>query len=59
MAVPQNRTSASKRNMRRGHDKLKSASLSIDQTTGETHQRHHITADGFYRGKKVMHKDKE
>jgi large subunit ribosomal protein L32 len=45
--------------MRRGHDKLKSASLSIDQTTGETHQRHHITADGFYRGKKVMHKDKE
>ncbi len=28
--------------------------LSIDSTTGETHRRHHVTADGFYRGKKVL-----
>ena len=54
MAVPQRRTSSSKRNMRRGHDKLKGPSLSIDKTTGETHRRHHVTADGFYRGKKVF-----
>ena len=25
-----------------------------DQTTGETHRRHHVSADGFYRGKKVI-----
>jgi large subunit ribosomal protein L32 len=22
--------------------------------TGETHRRHHVTADGYYRGKKVI-----
>ena len=25
-----------------------------DPTTGETHLRHHVTADGYYRGKKVI-----
>ncbi|MBQ0782484.1 MAG: 50S ribosomal protein L32, partial [Thalassolituus oleivorans] len=25
-----------------------------DSTSGETHRRHHVTADGFYRGKKVV-----
>lgn len=39
--------------MRRSHDALISASLSTDQTTGETHLRHHMTPDGFYRGRKV------
>jgi large subunit ribosomal protein L32 len=28
--------------------------LSTDQTTGEIHRRHHVTADGFYKGKKVL-----
>ena len=28
--------------------------LSTDSTTGETHVRHHITKDGFYRGRKVI-----
>jgi len=27
--------------------------LSVDATTGETHRRHHITADGYYKGRKV------
>ncbi len=53
MAVQQNRVSRSKRGMRRSHDHLKNAALSEDPTTGETHRRHHVTADGFYRGKKV------
>ncbi|MEK9748139.1 MAG: 50S ribosomal protein L32 [Pseudomonadales bacterium] len=53
MAVQQNRVSRSKRGMRRSHDHLKSSALSEDPTTGETHRRHHVTADGFYRGKKV------
>ncbi|WP_016676698.1 50S ribosomal protein L32, partial [Yersinia pestis] len=30
------------------------ATLSVDKTSGETHLRHHITADGFYRGRKVI-----
>ncbi|MDV2858684.1 MULTISPECIES: 50S ribosomal protein L32 [Oceanimonas] len=56
MAVQQNRKTRSKRGMRRSHDALSTASLSVDQTTGETHRRHHVTADGFYRGQKVIAK---
>ena len=54
MAVQQNRKTPSKRGMRRSHDALKSQTLSIDPTSGETHLRHHVTADGFYRGRKVI-----
>lgn len=54
MAVQQNRKTPSRRGMRRAHDSLKGETLSIDSTTGETHLRHHITADGFYRGRKVI-----
>ncbi len=54
MAVQQNRKTRSKRGMRRAHDGLKAASLSIDPTSGETHLRHHITPDGYYRGRKVI-----
>lgn len=55
MAVQQDKVSRSKRGMRRAHDSLKGPTLSEDSTTGETHRRHHVTADGFYRGKKVIH----
>ena len=54
MAVQKSKVSRSKRNMRRGHDSLGSPTLSVDKTTGEVHRRHHITADGFYKGKKVL-----
>ncbi len=54
MAVPQNRKSPSKRGMRRSHDALGKPTLSVDPTSGETHRRHHITADGYYRGRKVL-----
>ncbi|MEJ2609535.1 MAG: 50S ribosomal protein L32 [Candidatus Thiodiazotropha sp.] len=54
MAVQQNRKTPSKRGMRRSHDGLKKETLSIDSTSGETHLRHHITADGFYKGRKVI-----
>tara|TARA_B100000029_G_scaffold516833_1_gene635703 strand:- start:9391 stop:9540 length:150 start_codon:yes stop_codon:yes gene_type:complete len=40
--------------MRRSHDNLKASTLSVDPHTGETHMRHHITEDGFYRGQKVL-----
>jgi large subunit ribosomal protein L32 len=54
MAVQQNRKSRSRRDQRRSHDALSKPTLSIDPTTGETHRRHHVTADGYYRGKKVL-----
>ena len=54
MAVQQNRKSRSKRDKRRTHDRMKRPTLSIDSTTGETHRRHHVTGDGFYRGRRVI-----
>ena len=54
MAVQQNKKTRSRRGMRRSHDSLNGSTLSVDQTTGETHRRHHVTADGFYRGRKVV-----
>ncbi len=54
MAVQQNKKSPSRRGMRRSHDALTGSATSIDSTSGETHLRHHVTADGFYRGKKVI-----
>lgn len=40
--------------MRRSHDALSAPTLSIEPTTGETHRRHHVSADGYYRGKQVI-----
>jgi large subunit ribosomal protein L32 len=54
MAVQKSRRTPSTRGMRRAHDKLKTPALSVDRTSGETHLRHRITPDGFYRGKKVI-----
>ncbi len=54
MAVQQNRKTRSKRGMRRSHDALSKPTLSHDATTGEVHRRHHITPDGYYRGRKVL-----
>ena len=59
MAVQQNRKTRSKRGMRRAHDALSAPTLSVDSTSGETHRRHHITPDGFYRGRKVLNTDNE
>lgn len=54
MAVQKSRKTPSKRGMRRSHDALGKPSLSIEPTSGETHRRHHISADGYYRGRKVL-----
>lgn len=54
MAVQKSKKSRSRRGMRRSHDALKNPTLSIDATTGETHRRHHMTADGFYRGRQII-----
>lgn len=54
MAVQKSRKTPSKRGMRRSHNALTNPALSEDQETGEVHLRHHVTADGYYRGKKVI-----
>ena len=45
--------------MRRSHDKLGGPTLSVDPTTGETHLRHRVTPDGFYRGNQVVAQPEE
>ena len=45
MAVQQNKKSRSR-----------TAAVSVDKASGETHLRHHVTADGYYRGRKVINK---
>ncbi len=54
MAVQKSKKTRSRRNMRRSHDGLGTAALSVDEVSGEKHMRHHVTPDGFYRGKKVV-----
>ena len=54
MAVQQNRKTRSRRDMRRSHDSLDAATLSVEPTTGELHRRHHVSKSHFYRGKKVL-----
>ncbi len=56
MAVQKNTTSRSKRGMRRSHDSLSKPSVSVDPTTGEKHLRHHVTPEGFYKGRQVVEK---
>jgi large subunit ribosomal protein L32 len=54
MAVAKSRKSPSRRGMRRSHDALTAKQLATDPTSGEVHLRHHLTKDGYYRGRKVI-----
>jgi len=54
MAVQKSRKTPSRRGMRRSHDTLKAPALSVDPTTGETHLRHNMTPEGYYKGRKVI-----
>jgi large subunit ribosomal protein L32 len=54
MAVQKSRKTPSRRGMRRSHDALAQPAVSVDPTSGETHRRHHVSPDGFYRGRKVL-----
>jgi large subunit ribosomal protein L32 len=59
MAVQKSRKTRSKRGMRRSHDALTAATISVDPVSGEKHLRHQVSADGFYRGRKVIETDSE
>jgi len=54
MAVQKSRVTPSRRGQRRSHDALTAKQLATDPTTGEVHLRHHITKDGYYRGRQVI-----
>ncbi|QJC36385.1 50S ribosomal protein L32 [Enterobacteriaceae endosymbiont of Donacia simplex] len=57
MAVQKHKKSRSKRNMRRSHDKLSNNKiLLINKKTGKKYLYHHMTDDGFYRGKHIINK---
>ena len=53
MAVQKSKKSRSRRGMRRSHDAINNPTLTVDAVPGETHRRHHVTADGFYKGRLV------
>jgi large subunit ribosomal protein L32 len=54
MAVHKSRVTRSRRGMRRSHNSLTKPTLAIDETSGETHRRHHVSKTGYYRGKQVI-----
>lgn len=54
MAVQKSRVTRSRRGMRRSHDGLTAATLSTESATGETHRRHHVSKDGYYRGRQII-----
>lgn len=56
MAVQKSRVTRSRRGMRRSHDGLTASTLSIDTATGETHRRHHVSPDGYYKGRQIISK---
>jgi len=56
MAVQKSKKSSYRRDMRRSHDALSGPALSTEPATGEIHRRHHISADGYYRGRQVLKK---
>ena len=54
MAVQKSRKTPSTRGMRRSHDALKAPTLSVEPVSGETHLRHHVSPEGYYKGRKVV-----
>jgi len=59
MAVPKKKTSKSRRNNRRAHDKLAKVNVVINKTTGEYQLPHQVSLDGYYKEKLVVDKSKK
>ena len=57
MAVQKSKKSRSRSAMRRAHSALSATALSIDAATGETHRRHHVSPDGYYKGRQIIVKN--
>jgi large subunit ribosomal protein L32 len=54
MAVQKSKVSRSRRGQRRSHDALTGRALSQDPMTGEMHLRHHVTPDGYFKGRQIV-----
>ncbi|MDR0274903.1 MAG: 50S ribosomal protein L32 [Burkholderiaceae bacterium] len=54
MAVQQNKKSPSKRGMHRSHNALSAPGIALEPVSGETHLRHHVSPNGYYRGRQVV-----
>ena len=54
MAVQKSKVSRSRRGQRRSHDTLTARTLAQDPMTGETHLRHHVTPDGYFKGRQIV-----
>lgn len=57
MAVPKKKKSSSRSKMRRGSNGTFDANFPnvvTDKTTGEYKLSHHISSDGYYKGRKVI-----
>jgi large subunit ribosomal protein L32 len=59
MGVQKSRRSRARQGTRQAHNHRKLPNiltqLSEDKTSGELHRRHHLTKDGYYRGKKIIY----
>jgi large subunit ribosomal protein L32 len=53
MAVPKKKISKSRRGQRRSHMALKGVKVVEDQTSGELKRPHHVSPDGYYKGRQV------
>ena len=55
MAVPKRKTSKSRRNKRRSHNKFISKNIIEDKKSGEYRLSHHVDLKtGFYKGRQVF-----
>jgi len=54
MAVKKSKVSRSRRGQRRSHEALTGSALTQDPITGEMHLRHHMTPDGYFKGRQIV-----
>ena len=59
MAVQKSKVSRSRRGQRRSHDALTGRALSQDPLTGEVHLRHHVSPDGYFKGRQIINTNEE
>jgi len=60
MAVPKRKTSKSKRNMRRAHDKITGPNVISCSQCGEAKLPHHACPNcGTYKGRTIIEKDED
>ena len=54
MAVQKSKVTRSRRGQRRSHDALTAKTISTDPITGEMHLLHHMTPDGYFKGRLIV-----